>query len=29
LTKDLLCQPAAWQRRIQELLEQIRQPLPH
>jgi PAS domain S-box-containing protein len=29
LTKDLLCQPVAWQRRIQELLDQIRQPLPH
>jgi PAS domain S-box-containing protein len=29
LTKDLLCQPAEWQRKIQELLEQIRQPAPH
>jgi PAS domain S-box-containing protein len=29
LSKDLLCQPGAWQRKIQELLEQIRPPLPH
>jgi hypothetical protein len=29
LTKDLLCQPVQWQRRVQELLEQIRQTSPH
>lgn len=29
LTKDLLCEPAAWQRKIQELLKQIRKPAPH
>ncbi len=29
LTKDLLCQPTEWQRKIQELLQQIRQPASH
>jgi DNA-binding response OmpR family regulator len=29
VTKDLLCQPADWQRKIQELLQQIHQPAPH
>lgn len=29
LTKDLLCQPGAWQRRIQEILSQILQPTAH
>ena len=29
LTKDLLCEPAAWQQKIQELIQQIRQPAPH
>ncbi|MBI3824356.1 MAG: response regulator, partial [Planctomycetes bacterium] len=28
LTKDLLCEPAQWQQRIKELLEQISQPSP-
>lgn len=29
LTKDLLCQPSQWQRRIQELLEEIRETAAH
>ncbi len=29
LTKDLLCQPAEWQKKMQELVEQIRAPAPH
>ena len=29
LTKDLLCQPLQWQQKIQQILEQIRQPSTH
>jgi PAS domain S-box-containing protein len=29
LTKDLLCEPAEWQRNLQNLLEQIREPASH